>query len=143
MTKDEALNLDFSGGQKSWFDFWHIHVDRDGRGNKDWETREKYLKQLIETYYQLKSKLKTYPNDFQLWIMIDEHESKSDCVYIHTRNPNADNFPTKATSDNKNSIRDKNLKKFIDSLDFERVRIKTIDGDIYYLFRKDVGTSLV
>jgi hypothetical protein len=138
---NKELNLDFSGGPKSWFDLWHTHADWDAKGKKDWKTREKYLRQLLGTFDELKSKLKTYPNDFQLWIMIDEHESEYDCVYIHTKNPNSDNFPIKVNADNKNTIRDKKLKEFVDSLTFERVR--TIDGDIYYLFEKDTGISLV
>lgn len=139
----KELNLDFSGGPKSWFDLWHTHVDWDGNGNKDWRTRKKYLKKLLETFHQLKLELKTYPHDFQLWIMIDENESGDDSVYIHTKNPNADNFPIKARADNKNTIKDKDLKEFVDSLDFERVRLETSDGYIYYLFDKDIGISLV
>ncbi len=33
------LNLDFSGGQNSWFDFWHTHVDWKGKGNDNWKSR--------------------------------------------------------------------------------------------------------
>ena len=139
----KELNLDFSGGPKSWFDLWHTHIDWDGKGNNDWKTRKKYLKQLLDQFDQLKLKLRTYPRDFQLWIMIDENESGDDCVYIHTKNPNADNFPIKVTADNKNAIKDNDLKEFVDSLDFERVRVKTSDGDIYYLFDKGTGISLV
>jgi hypothetical protein len=141
MTK--KLNLDFSGGQMSWFDLWHTHVDWDSKGNKDWKTRKKYLKQLLDTFDQFSQKLKTYPHDFQLWIVIHENESGDDCVYIHTKNPNADNFPIKVTADNKNNIKNKVLKEFVDSLDFEKVRIETSDGYIYYLFDKDIGISLV
>ena len=139
----KELNLDFSGGPKSWFDLWHTHVDWDGRGNKDWETRKVYLEQIFGTFDQLKQKLRTYPHDFQLWIMIDENDSGQDRVYIYTKNPNADNFPIKVAADNKNGIKDKNLKHFVDSLDLERVRVKTSDGDIYYLFDKEAGISLV
>lgn len=140
---NKELNLDFTGGPKSWFDFWHTHVDWDGKGNKGWTIREKYLKQLLKTFNDLKLKLKDYPNDFQLWIIIVENESGDDCVYIHTKNPNADNFPLKVTADNSNVIKNKDLKSFLDSLEFERVRVKTSDGDIYYLFEKGTGISLV
>jgi hypothetical protein len=140
---NKELNLDFSGGPKSWFDLWHTHSDWDGKGNSDWKTREKYLGQLLNTFDQLKLKLQVYPHDFQLWIMIDESDSGQDCVYIHTKNPNADNFPIKVTTDNKNAIKDKDLKGFVDSLDFERVRVQTREGDIYYLFDKSTGISLV
>jgi hypothetical protein len=140
---NKELNLDFSGGPKSWFDLWHTHVDWDGKGNKDWTTRQKYLEEVLNTFNQLKLKLKTYPHDFQLWIMIDENESGDDCVYIHTKNPNADNFPIKVKADNKNTIKNKDLKEFVDSLDFEKVRVGASDGYVYYLFEKGTGITLV
>ncbi len=140
---DRELNLDFSGGPKSWFDLWHTHIDWDGKGNRDWKTRRKYLEKLLDTFGQLKLKLKTYPHDFQLWIMIDENDSGGDCIYIHTKNPNADNFPIKVATDNRNLIKDKDFKEFVDSLGFERVRVGTSEGDVYYLFDNVTGISLV
>ena len=140
---NQELNLDFSGGPKSWFDLWHTHVDWDGKGNKDWKTREKYLEQILGTFEQLKQKLTSYPHDFQLWIMIDENDSGKDSVYIHTKNPNANNFPLKVTADNTNAIKGRELKQFVDTLAFERVRVKTRNGDIYYLFENGTGISLV
>ena len=109
---NKELNLDFSGGPKSWFDLWHTHVDRDGKGNKHWKTRKVYLDQILGTFDQLKQKLRTYPHDFQLWIMIDENDSGQDSVYIHTKNPNTDNCPIKVTADNKNEIKDRDLKLY-------------------------------
>lgn len=140
---NKELNLDFSGGPKSWFDLWHTHADWDRKGNKDWNTRKKYLEQLLETFDQLKLKLQTYPNDFQLWVMIDENNSGDDCVYIHTKNPNSDNFPITVKSNKENKIKNKELKEFVNSLTFEHVRVETSEGDIYYLFEKATGISLV
>lgn len=140
---NKEINLDFSGGPKSWFDLWHSHLDWDGKGNRDWKTRKKYLEEILETFDQLKQKLQTYPHDFQLWIMINEKDTGQDCVYIHTQNPNADNFPIKVTADYKNGIKDRDLREFVDSLDFEKIRVKASGGDIYYLFDKGTGISLL
>lgn len=137
------LNLDFSGGPKSWFDLWHTHVDLTGEGNQDWPSRRKYLETLLKTFDFLKQQLQLYPHEFQLWIMIDENDSGQDCVYIHTKNPNANNFPIKVAADSKIRIKDESLKKFVGSLSFEKVRVSTSDGDVYYLFEKGTGIGLV
>jgi hypothetical protein len=140
---DKELNLDLSGGPKSWFDLWHTHADWDGKGNNDWGARKNALNQLFETFNSLKLRLRKYPHAFQLWIMIDEGDSGNDSVYVHTKNPNAENFPVKIEIDRKITIKDKDLKQFVDSLDFEKIRVQTSDGDIYYLFGKHIGISLV
>jgi hypothetical protein len=139
---DKELKLDFSGGSQSWFDFWHTHVDWDGKGNTNWKTREKYLIKLLAIFQDLKIKLNDFPNDFQLWILLDEKDSEEDSVYIHSKNPNADNFPLKVKADKINSIKDKELKEFVDSLNLELVRFETSDGYIYYLFDRETGISL-
>jgi hypothetical protein len=139
---NKKLNLDFSGGPESWFAFWHLHIDWVGEGNKGWKTRKIFLEQLLQAFYELREKLVDYPRDFQLWIMIDENDSTNDSVYIHTKNPNSDNFPLKVKADNENTINDKNLKVFVDSLGFEKVKVETSDGYIYYLFDKNFGVSL-
>jgi archaellin len=74
---------------------------------------------------------------------IADKQTKSVNFFQDEANPNADNFPIKVTADNKNTIKNKELKDFLDSLDFERVKVKTSDGDIYYLFDKKTGISLV
>jgi len=89
------MQLDFSGGPKSWFDLWHTHVDWRGKGNGNWMVRKRSIMKLIRLYEEFKEALKNYPHDYQLWIEIDVMDSGQDAVYIHTKNPNADNFPIK------------------------------------------------
>ena len=36
-------SLDFSGGNQSWFDLYHIHVDGTGLGSKSWRSRKQHL----------------------------------------------------------------------------------------------------
>src|SRR5258708_27262684 len=99
MKTRQKLELDFSGGPKSWFDLWHTHVDWGGEGNKDWKKREKFLTELLGLYEQYKVSLSKYPRDYQLWVKIDDKDSGQDAVYIHTKNPNTDNFPIKVLGD--------------------------------------------
>ena len=110
MKTRQRTKLDFSGGPKSWFDLGHTHVDWDGDGNKDWKNRERFLTELFGLYDQYKSELKKYPREYQLWVTIDDNDSGQDAVYIHTMNPNADNFPIKVPGDEVLKTKNKKLK---------------------------------
>ena len=57
---DFQLDLDFSGGSESWFDFWHTHVDWKAERNKNWAIRKMYLDELFQIFNYLKLKLKDY-----------------------------------------------------------------------------------
>ncbi len=78
----------------SWFDFWHDHPDWYGLGKKSWKAREPHLKALLRRFEFLKRKLSDRKEDFQTFCIIDIDDSSQDAIYIHTRNPNQDNFPT-------------------------------------------------
>ncbi|QHT69561.1 hypothetical protein GXP67_24395 [Rhodocytophaga rosea] len=137
----KLTDLDFSGGDNSWFDLWHTHVDWDGNGNRNWEARLPYLNDLVVKYNKLKIELKHSPKDYQLWILIDEQDSAEDALYIHTRNPNANNFP--AVVDNiLAEIKNKNLKDFIDSLNMTVIQVDTLEGKLFYLYDEKVGVPL-
>jgi hypothetical protein len=142
MKAKQKIKLDFSGGPNSWFDLWHTHVDWDREGSKHWEKRKKFLLELIVLYGQYKAELKRYPGNYQLWISIDDIDSGQDAVYIHTKNPNADNFPIKVPGDKDIKTKSKELKYFLETIDFEIIRYETEDGDIYYLFEKGTGEKL-
>lgn len=134
--------LDLSGGQDSWFDLWHTHADWDGDGNKDWQTRKKFIDELVNFYNDLKVKMKNYPRDFQLYIWILEGDSSQDAVYLHSKNPNQDNFPIKIETVDNFVVNDKFLKSYIDGLGL-KVIADTYDNELqYYLFDSNVGTPL-
>lgn len=134
--------LDFSGGPNSWFDLWHTHFDWEGDGNKSWKKRVAYLEELLKQYQSLKKKLSTYPKEYQLWIAIYELDSSQDAVYIHTKNPNADNFPLKVKGDKHIKTKNKDLRKFLEEANFELIRFKVDGGDVYELFQRNVGIPL-
>ena len=136
------LDLDFSGGQKSWFDLWHTHVDWKGQGNDSWEARLPYLKELVRVFNELKSKLKQYPKDYQLWMLIDEQDSGEDAVYIHSPNPNEENFPL-MVENVVPQISNNQLKEFIESLNLTAVQIDIMEGKLFYLFDDQAGVPLI
>lgn len=143
MTNKEIIDkLDFSGGQNSFFDFWHLHVDFDGDGNKDWETRKRFLDEQLELFDYIKTKLIDYPHPFQLWIGIDEDDSSQDGIYIHTPNPNSDYFPHYVDNDHKVDYKVKELKDYLDKSKLTVMKSTNFDSIYYFLFDEKFGVTL-
>lgn len=134
--------LDFSGGKNSWFDLWHVHSVENGKIHKSWNSRKYYLKKLINTYKLLKNKLKKYPKDFQLFIFIDETNIFEDSVYIHTHNPNENNFPLKLNYKSNKNLKNKEFRNYINKLDFDIITAESKKGVYLYLYDKTVGIPI-
>ena len=94
----EHLRLDFA--KDSWFDLWHTHLDFWGHGNRSIKIRREHIKAHIALYESLLKRLETFEKPFQSWIEIDDQDAGSDAVYIHSPNPNEDNFPLKIANVN-------------------------------------------
>ncbi|MBF0598405.1 hypothetical protein [Faecalibacter rhinopitheci] len=137
------LDLDFSGGPNSWFDFWHTHVDWDGEGNKNFKIRLNYLQELLKLYENIKKELNLYPNNYQIWIVIDEKDSSEDAVYIHTKNPNNENFPLKIDNTKIWKTDNEDLSNFILQTGLEIIEVEYYDGKGFYLFDKNIGESII
>ena len=128
MTHKKIIDkLDFTGGNGSYFDFWHLHVDFNGKGNKNWETRKKFIDKQLKLFDYLKTKLKSYPNQFQLWIGIDEEDSSQDGLYIHTPNPNSDYFPHIVDCCDNKEIKVKELKEYIEETNLTVIKSVNFD----------------
>jgi hypothetical protein len=144
LAKEKAAvdRLDLSGGPNSWFDLWHIHIDWSGEGNKDWETRQKLLAELLELYSYLKLRLKTFEQPFHLFIVLDGIDSGQDAVYVHTANPN-NHAPFPLLIPHDPSLRPApRVEEYISSLGMEMLAYNTTDGPVFYLFDPGVGVPL-
>ncbi|WP_163101614.1 hypothetical protein [Peribacillus alkalitolerans] len=89
----EQYDLDF--GKEGWFNLWHAHLDFYGFGNDSLRIRREHIKAHIDLYKNLLKKLESFEKPYQSWILIDDEDAGSDAVYIHTPNPNNDDFPLK------------------------------------------------
>lgn len=89
----EQYDLDF--GQEGWFDLWHTHLDFSGLGNNSLRIRREHIKAYISLYEDIIDKLELFAQPYQSWIELADKETEQDAVYIHTKNPNSDNFPLK------------------------------------------------
>ena len=135
-------NLDFSGDENSWFDLWHTHIDWNGKGYESPESRKAYLYKLLSTFIEFKSELRNYPHEFQIWIIINEEDSSEDGIYIHTKNPNEDNFPIKINPiynyQSKNTI----ISEFIEETNLKFATVMYEDNIYYYLYDAVFGEPL-
>lgn len=48
---------------------------------------------LAKVYSKFAQQLTQLNKPYQLWILLDCRDASQDAVYVHTPNPNADNFP--------------------------------------------------
>jgi len=88
-SSDILGNFDFS----SWFSFWHEHLDSAGKGNESWAIRMQYLNEMFLLYEKLNNEICKYHNKYQSWCWIEDNESGGDAVFLHTPNPNENNYP--------------------------------------------------
>ena len=89
--KPEAqLNhLDYS----SWFDMWHAHVDWNGESQNNWSKRQEFLKVLFVLFEMANKEMMKRNRLYQSFCLIDIDDASQDAMYIHTENPNRENFP--------------------------------------------------
>ena len=125
----------------SWFDLWHIHVDWDSEGETSWEKRKIYLKKLFDIYDTLSINIKKHHSNFQLWCLIDLEDSGSDSVYLHTKNPNEDNYPIRFKKDPGEFIWKYPLLEFIKDNNFEFFR--DFEYRCVIAFKNDIGDNLL
>jgi hypothetical protein len=135
-------SLNFNGNKNSWFDLWHIHSDFEGKGNKNWESRKKYIYELFDLFNDCKLRLKSYPHEFQLFIFILEQDSSHDAVYIHTKNPNQNNFPLKISSEISIKIKDEKLYKYLKTFKLSILESIYENEVQYFLFDHNFGIPL-
>lgn len=81
-----------------WFDYWHVHYDDHGYGNKSFKRRKPHLDMLFRHYTIAANEMLQTNTEFQLWIFVNDFNSYEDSLYFHTPNPNEANFPHKYAS---------------------------------------------
>ncbi len=89
----ETCELNFD--QDAWFDLWHNHLDLSGLGNHSLKIRRKHIEAHIAFYKNILERLEYYEKPYQSWVHIDDEDASTDAVFIHTSNPNEENFPLK------------------------------------------------
>ncbi|MBK8337043.1 MAG: hypothetical protein IPL03_10830 [Sterolibacteriaceae bacterium] len=77
----------------SWFELMHWHPDMDGAGNASAEARSACLTIARQYLDKALAELSTWGKPSQCWFLAEENDSGEDAIYVHTPNPNRQNFP--------------------------------------------------
>jgi len=79
--------------ERGWFEFGHAHVDWNGDGNRSAKHRRRHLEAGLALFRRIHRTVREWNEPAQCWLAVDPLDSSQDAVFIHTRNPNEDNFP--------------------------------------------------
>lgn len=111
-----ALHRDaaaFSVCPAGWYDKMHWHADWPGVGNLRWSERREHLTALFTMFRRLLAETALWTTPHQTWLQIDAADSSQDAIYLHTANPNAENFPNQFTGVVWDSEIPRRLREFI------------------------------
>lgn len=72
---------------ESWFDFDHVHFDWSGYGDCCWKERLAHLNALFLHFDILVQAFRKVERKFQVFAVLNERDSGSDALYLHTPNP--------------------------------------------------------
>ena len=136
----EHNDLDF--GNEGWFDLWHTHLDFCGVGNNSLKIRREHIKAHLAVYENLLDKLDTYDKPYQSWIKLDDEDAGMDAVYIHTSNPNENNFPFKIENLNWDCNIPKYFKDLVNLKEFNVGHYKWECNRSYIIQSKNKGIKL-
>jgi hypothetical protein len=78
---------------RGWYDYMHWHADWPGMGNLAWRERREHLNALFTMFRRILAETASWTTPHQVWLHIDPTDSSQDAVYLHTANPNSENFP--------------------------------------------------
>jgi hypothetical protein len=76
----------------SWFDYWHTHVDWDGRGNAHAENRADVAASTVRVLRHLATRAEVRHEPLQIWATLCS-DTMSNAVYAHSPNPNGTPYP--------------------------------------------------
>ncbi len=79
--------------ESEWFDLWHSHPASGDSGAPGSDAWRKRLRSLFAAWGRVEIAAGRLARPWQSWLVIDPAEPGQDAVYLHTPNPNRDNFP--------------------------------------------------
>ena len=126
-------------GEEDWCDLWHTHVDWQGAGNHGIQERREFLNQLLRLFLAVETHTESWTKPKQQWVVIHENDSREDAVYLHTWNPNRDNYPYAFDGVEWNTDLPGWLDGLIDIQAYECGR-RCVDGETtYWIRRRHIG----
>lgn len=135
--------LNFIDNDKPWFDLWHTHFDQKGYGNDSFKRRKPHLDKLFREFDTLVEKAKLLKTNYQIWATLLDYDSYSDALFLHTPNPNHDNFPWKINGlTSKNNLTNPKLVEYVNNLSGYKILFGQADENYCVIFKDNVGVAL-
>jgi hypothetical protein len=103
-----AAAFTITPGPGRWWDLWHYHADWPGWGSVRWSYRRQHLAALGVVYATVCRAAPRFTTPFQTWVALSTGAG-GDATYVHTPNPNADDFPFVAVDTAWDELRDPEL----------------------------------
>ena len=137
---ENAIFLDFQNDPNAWFDKWHWHFDWSGFGNHSFKKRKPHLDKLFRHFEMLIERTKCLKIEFQLFALILDNDSSSDAVFLHTSNPNNNDFPlTWENLSEECTLKNKNLTEYVNQLNEYEKLYGIADEPFCILTGKNIG----
>jgi len=87
----DRIQLQFGGS--SWYDLWHLHPDFHGWSTVGGGARQAHLVALFHAFRRVLNQAAAYNGPAQVFATVNSKDSPGDALYVHTPNPNAENYP--------------------------------------------------
>ncbi|HEY1038092.1 MAG TPA: hypothetical protein VGF30_01730 [Bacteroidia bacterium] len=141
---DDLSGLNFTDPTKAWFELWHIHFDWKGYGNNSFKKRKPHLDKLFRHFTLLEEKAQLLKTDYQIWATLLDYDSSSDALFLHTTNPNHDNFPWKIKDlTQTNTLTNEQLSEYVQGLSGYKILFGKADESYCVIYKDNVGLSLI
>ena len=128
------------GNNQTWFYYWHLHFDYKGYGNNSFKRRKPHLDKLFRHFDILVDKTKDLKTGFQLYIILLDHDSRSDALFFHPARPVDHQFRFKISDLQLTStLTNKSLNDYIDHLAGYEKRYGKADEAFCLIFKENVG----
>lgn len=106
-----------------WFDYFHTHPDWQGDGNRGARDRRRHLAAGFTIFRNLLRQARDCGRPMQVFMSIDAMDSSQDAVYVHTPNPNRDNYPPRFENVSWNVPAPVVLREFLTEPDWQLGRV--------------------
>lgn len=139
LSKVNWPNLDHTS---KWTKNWHFHFDCLGYGNNSFKRRQPHLDKLFRHLNLLVDKTKKLEMDFQLYAILLDLDSSCDAIFLHTPNPNNNQFQFKISDlQLSTTLTNKQLNDYLNNIEgYEKLYGKA-DEAFCLIFKKNVGQT--
>lgn len=127
-------------GPSEWFDLWHTHIFPGSDDSLGPQARRDGLRSLFEAWGRVEVAACRLTRPWQSWLVIDPADPIQDAIYLHSPNPNRDNFPYPFEGVNWGAEIPRWLEEFVTGSDVEIGRSVSEEAELYWV-RRAVGAA--